>query len=59
MLFPLVTPELMMGVALSMVFLYLFDFITPGVVIMTVALLSLGQFTLAVSKFRFRESVRE
>lgn len=30
MLFPLVTPELMMGVALSMVFLYLFDFITPG-----------------------------
>jgi spermidine/putrescine transport system permease protein len=30
MLFPLVTPELMMGVALSMVFLYLFDFIHPG-----------------------------
>jgi spermidine/putrescine transport system permease protein len=30
MLFPLVTPELMMGVALSMVFLYLYDWITPG-----------------------------
>lgn len=30
MLFPLVTPELMMGVALSLVFLYLYDFITPG-----------------------------
>lgn len=30
MLFPLVTPELMMGVALSLVFLYLFDFIHPG-----------------------------
>jgi spermidine/putrescine transport system permease protein len=32
MLFPLVTPELMMGVALSLVFLYLFTFIHPGTV---------------------------
>jgi spermidine/putrescine transport system permease protein len=30
MLFPLVTPELMMGVSLALVFLYLFTFITPG-----------------------------
>jgi spermidine/putrescine transport system permease protein len=30
MLFPLVTPELMMGVSLSLVFLYLFTFIHPG-----------------------------
>jgi spermidine/putrescine transport system permease protein len=30
MLFPLVTPELMMGVSLFLVFLYLFTFIHPG-----------------------------
>jgi spermidine/putrescine transport system permease protein len=30
MLFPLVTPELMMGVALFLVFLHLFDFIQPS-----------------------------